>query len=496
MIPASLSFAGDAAGLQPGDSQPEPGFSMVPGSGGHDFPSLISQALNQSPTKPIADNNQYQAPDPAGDADALTQSFLADANPVGSPSQGTVEDGAQKTDDSEHNQGGKTSHRKSGVTIDPAVDNNLVALLGVSLVPVSKPDVQTPARITGKASAVGQEGTLTSTPDVNTHNSPGSTREALSNTVSRPSRSQELMHTSDSVVLTAKTSLPTATETAASVVTASNRFTPVAQVLVPQTGALLENSTKAAIPLDGTGTAGNNPQMKSTGQKNETAGRTVQKLPRAPSSGESAANSRSTPAREIVTAGSARKSEAGSLPSMIDITTPSATGNLGGGTVLDNSPNAPVASAQVERIAQLVTQEVVMVKLSGATSLAVSLKVDPQTELFVQLTSHNGQIQASLRCERGNFADLNSHWGQLQESLARQNVQLLPPTDRNFSRNSAGTPSDTPESGNFRQSSQNAQQQNRDLRTAAAPVQQSVKTAGSRRAKNKTSSGEGWESWA
>ena len=88
---------------------------------------------------------------------------------------------------------------------------------------------------------------------------------------------------------------------------------------------------------------------------------------------------------------------------------------------------------------RLVTQEVAMIKQSGANSLAVSLKIDPQTELFLQLTNHDGQIQASLRCERGSMAGLDTHWGQLQESLSRQNVQLLPLEEKFSSRASVGS---------------------------------------------------------
>jgi hypothetical protein len=236
--------------------------------------------------------------------------------------------------------------------------------------------------------------------------------------------------------------------------------------------------------------------MKSTGQKNEIAVRTAQKLPRAASTGIASANSTSQPAREFASAGSGRKSDAGGLPGMMDVTTPSVSGNSRENLALDNGPDTEKSNPQIERIAQLVTQEVVMIKLSGATSLAVSLKVDPQTELFVQLTSHNGQIQASLRCERGDLAGLSSHWGQLQESLARQNVQLLPLEGRMFSSNPTGASFDATGSKQFQQSAQDKGQENHDLRAAPAPVAQPVKSASSRKVKNKTSNRQGWESWA
>ncbi len=80
----------------------------------------------------------------------------------------------------------------------------------------------------------------------------------------------------------------------------------------------------------------------------------------------------------------------------------------------------------LNQVEKLISREVVMVRQSGAESLAVTLKVDSQTSLFLQLTNHNGQVEAAVRCEKGDAGALAGHWAQLQESLARQNVQLQP----------------------------------------------------------------------
>ena len=96
-------------------------------------------------------------------------------------------------------------------------------------------------------------------------------------------------------------------------------------------------------------------------------------------------------------------------------------------------PTSEETAIQIERVSRLVFQEAVMLQQSGATSLAVSLKVDKRTELFLQLTSHDGQMLASLRFERGNSAGLGGQWEQLQDSLARQDVHLLPLANRLFS---------------------------------------------------------------
>jgi hypothetical protein len=154
-------------------------------------------------------------------------------------------------------------------------------------------------------------------------------------------------------------------------------------------------------------------------------------------------------------------------------------------------------AARVEQVARMVTQEVTMLRQSGATSLAVSLKVDAHTELFVQLTSHGGQMQASLHCERGSLAGLDGHWGQLQESLARQNVQLMPLQDRNPSRNPfAGMDPDTGGSPQPGDGSPQQQPQRGDARANELLTESAGRTTRARPTTNRSSSRRGWESWA
>jgi hypothetical protein len=142
------------------------------------------------------------------------------------------------------------------------------------------------------------------------------------------------------------------------------------------------------------------------------------------------------------------------------------------------------AAAQVERVAQMVNQEVLSLRQSGASTLAVSLKVDAHTELFLQVSNHNGQIAASIRCERGNLNGLDGHWGDLQESLARQNVQLLPLEVKA----SANTSS-------FDSANQNQPREARELPQATtAPA--AAKAVAANKPKTKTNTRRGWESWA
>ena len=153
------------------------------------------------------------------------------------------------------------------------------------------------------------------------------------------------------------------------------------------------------------------------------------------------------------------------------------------------------STVQIEQVTRLVNQEAVTVGQLGATSLAVSLKLDSHTELFLQLTNNDGQIQASLRCERGNIDGLSGHWGQLQESLARQNVQLLPLAEQGSTGNYGSNQfSGNSEPRRFDEPPQSPQQQVRDASGLANET--TTKSVLPRGGKNQKPGRQGWESWA
>lgn len=253
---------------------------------------------------------------------------------------------------------------------------------------------------------------------------------------------------------------------------------------------------ESAVPLDGTGTALNKQRMKFAAEKNEIAGRAVQKLPDASSQDDFStdlalkADVKSDPDFS----GHAKDSFDPNL--LMNLSAKSSMTDLMQGNLPEKAPATDSAATQAERVAHLVTQEVVMVRQSGANSLAVSLKVDSHTELFLQLTNHDGQIQASVRCERGNIEGLGSHWGQLQESLARQNVQLMPLEGAGSSRNSTSHPPSDTSSRAFDPSSQNPQRQSRDSREESSLTGMAGKPLVSRKTKTNNRSRQGWESWA
>lgn len=266
------------------------------------------------------------------------------------------------------------------------------------------------------------------------------------------------------------------------------------QVVEAQLAATPLDGLAAGIPPNGTGVALNSQRMKFAAEKNEIAGRTVQKLPGATLSDDSAADDTGKLAGIADADPSGHKKDSFDLTSMMDLPGKTAAVEVGQNTGLVATVPADNSAAQADRVAHLVNQEVLMIRQSGANSLAVSLKLDPHTELFLQLTNHNGQIQASIRCERGNVAGLDSHWGNLQDSLARQNVQLLPL--ENKQRASLFTPiTATSDASAFNPSSQNPRRQMRELPQDFGEVA-TVKPLSTAKTKSKTSSRQGWESWA
>jgi ABC-type uncharacterized transport system involved in gliding motility auxiliary subunit len=111
----------------------------------------------------------------------------------------------------------------------------------------------------------------------------------------------------------------------------------------------------------------------------------------------------------------------------------------------------------------------------------MALRLDSNTRLFLQLTTNNGHVQASVRCERGQFAPEEAQWAQLQQSLARQNVELLPMTGGS--------------NLNFQQPSGEHSRQPA-LREDWAAAGAAVSPAQPRKQKEQNRSRKNWESWA
>jgi hypothetical protein len=175
----------------------------------------------------------------------------------------------------------------------------------------------------------------------------------------------------------------------------------------------------------------------------------------------------------------------------------SAKGAANPATTVNAGSAGASPAVRVEQVERMISREVVMVRQSGVQALAVTVKVDSHTSLFLQLTNHNGQIEASVRCEKGDISGLDRNWGQLQESLARQNVQLLPLEDKLPAPNpTADAARETGNHLNDRRPSDNQQQPPRPPK-ADLPSDDAMKAAiGLTKSKHKPHPRYGWEKWA
>jgi hypothetical protein len=253
----------------------------------------------------------------------------------------------------------------------------------------------------------------------------------------------------------------------------------------------------SAGPVDGTRGALSSQRMKFGTEKNEIAGPTAQKVPTASLKDDLSTKS----ANDLMVGSDSDHSghKQDSIDSALVMNWPAkaSEGTVDAGKGTGAAQSVDPSATQAERVGHLLNQQVVMIRQSGANNLAVSLKLDPHTELSLQLTNHNGQIEASVRLERGAVAGLENHWKDLQESLARQNVQLLPLENRASPRTPASnSASDTVSASPFNQSSQNPQRHSRDERRDLAPVTTVKTVPETNKATTRTVSRQGWESWA
>ena len=163
-------------------------------------------------------------------------------------------------------------------------------------------------------------------------------------------------------------------------------------------------------------------------------------------------------------------------------------------------------TGMVERVSKLVLGEVALIKQHSSDSMAVVLRPDAETELFVHLTLRDGQIEATVRCERGDLQHLGALWGQLQESLAQQKVRLAPlqesPSNTSNFNQSAGPDTNSSGHGSPRHSQREGPQPDKQFMDEwPTPASSStdpahVRGRGGSRHRRLTTSRPGWETWA
>ncbi len=191
-----------------------------------------------------------------------------------------------------------------------------------------------------------------------------------------------------------------------------------------------KEAEKALPPISGTSVANTSPRMSFSSESNEIAGRVEQKLPPGVVSAVSSADTGgSTPDGGAKSSLNFSWHEAPT--EALTIVELSAKASAVTAPVAEAAVDAPArvsSPAGLEQLEKMISREVINVRQAGAESLGVTLKLDANTQLFLQLTNHNGQVQATMRLDRGSFSPEETQWAQLQQSLARQNVELLPMT--------------------------------------------------------------------
>ena len=163
------------------------------------------------------------------------------------------------------------------------------------------------------------------------------------------------------------------------------------------------------------------------------------------------------------------------------------------------------ATRSIERITGLVVREAALVKQHSSDSMSVVLRPDAETELLVHFTQRNGQIEASIRCERGDSQHLGALWAQLQESLAQQKVRLAPLQESSFSQPDFNSASGADRNGGGPGSDRQPPRQSLDEWPAPASPGASgaattstahVRGGGGSRHRRISTSRPGWETWA
>ena len=163
--------------------------------------------------------------------------------------------------------------------------------------------------------------------------------------------------------------------------------------------------------------------------------------------------------------------------------------------------SAPTDTARsVERITGLVSREAALVKQHSSDSMTVLLRPDAETELLVHFTQRDGQIEASIRCERGDSQHLGALWPQLQESLAQQKVRLAPLQESSFSQpdfnSSSGADRNGSGPGSDRQPPNRQSLDEWPAPASSASSTAHVRGGGGSRHRRISTSRPGWETWA
>jgi hypothetical protein len=132
----------------------------------------------------------------------------------------------------------------------------------------------------------------------------------------------------------------------------------------------------------------------------------------------------------------------------------------------------------------------------NADSMAVVLKPDPETAIFLHLQIQNGLVEVHARFERGDYPALQAGWDQLRESLASQGIRLGPL--QNSLSNDYTTAGQTSDKSGFGKGEKHSYPQTPERADAMAEVFSGPPAEATVRPISKSPAGEKrqWEHWA
>lgn len=146
-----------------------------------------------------------------------------------------------------------------------------------------------------------------------------------------------------------------------------------------------------------------------------------------------------------------------------------------------------------ERVIQEISRQAAELKHFQADTMAVSLRPDADTEIFLHLRQIDGVVEVNARFERGDFSELSRNWETIQQALSQQGVKLGTLQESSVGQ---GGPSWSGQDRDFREGQGEHQSERRRI---SNEIEDQVRLAGMatpKRSVASRSNSRAWESWA
>ena len=161
--------------------------------------------------------------------------------------------------------------------------------------------------------------------------------------------------------------------------------------------------------------------MQTTHEVDESACQAKQNLPAL----EAAADS-SRPAEQGRGAPAAKTDRIATVPAAAAEAAVMLANYPAGHDILAHTETGSTQPTLGQAIGRAIENAVVGLQHVNATSLAVVLKPDENTQLSLHFKLQHGHFEAFAVLERGDFKSLTSEWAQLQSRLADHGIRLAP----------------------------------------------------------------------